>query len=300
MAGDGAGAPWAGVRDDLREDDSVRYSAKILADSLNPVGVRLTTLEVTFPRFILAEFNTHRVLSRSSASSRAIPVAKRIGAVLASRFVPDGFGENCPGMQAAKPLGYVRNGLARATWIALMGASALGAWVMRRIGVHKQHANRPLETYSWQTAIVTATDWDNFFALRCHADAQPEFQRIATMMRDAMAASEPRKLAAGEWHVPFGEDLQLLQAGGFIHDEILLIAIGRSARVSYATHDGRRDPRADIELAERLAKSGHMSPFEHVAYANKDDAFVGNFRGFTQYRKCIPNEDNFGRMQVSK
>jgi len=38
----------------------VTYAAKVLADSVTG-GVRLATIEVQFPRFILAEFNTHRV-----------------------------------------------------------------------------------------------------------------------------------------------------------------------------------------------------------------------------------------------
>lgn len=52
----------------------------MLADSIAS-GVRLTTLQVTMPRIVLAEFNTHRMLSRNSASSRAIPVEKRIAQV---------------------------------------------------------------------------------------------------------------------------------------------------------------------------------------------------------------------------
>jgi hypothetical protein len=62
------------------------YSAKVILDSVSPAGVRLTTAEVTFPRIVLAEFNTHRMLSRNSASSRAIPVEKRIAMVEADPF----------------------------------------------------------------------------------------------------------------------------------------------------------------------------------------------------------------------
>lgn len=275
------------------------YSAKILADSVSAAGVRLTTLEVTFPRFILAEVNTHRMLSRSSASSRAIPVSRRAADVMREPFVPESFSRNKSGMQATESLRDDDAAAAHLAWINARDAAVTMALKLAAIGTHKQHANRLLEPFAWHTAIITATEWSNFFALRCHPDAQPEFQRIASMMRDAMTASEPRKLAPGEWHRPFCEDLRLLQAAGFTDDEINMVAIGRCARVSYQTHDGRRDPRADIELAQRLLKSGHMSPFEHVAYANEDDAFVGNFRGFTQYRKCIPNEENFAKMRTS-
>ena len=77
------------------------YDAKVIKDSISPDGVRLTTLEVTLPRIVLAEFNTHRMLSRNSASSRAIPVRKRIDAVERDPFVPDQFGRNQKGMQAS-------------------------------------------------------------------------------------------------------------------------------------------------------------------------------------------------------
>ena len=50
--------PWQSV-------SAMGFEAKVLADSVSPAGHRLTTLEATFPRFVLAEFNTHRVFSRN-------------------------------------------------------------------------------------------------------------------------------------------------------------------------------------------------------------------------------------------
>jgi thymidylate synthase ThyX len=79
--------------------------AKIIADSLNPVGVRLVTFKLTYPRFILAELNTHRVFSRNSASSRAVPIEKMIERVRANPVVPIHWGKNQPGMQASEQIG---------------------------------------------------------------------------------------------------------------------------------------------------------------------------------------------------
>src|SRR4051812_49876733 len=76
------------------------FEAKVLADSVSPAGQRLTTLEATFPRFNLAEFNTHRVFSRNSASSRAIPVARILERVQEDPFIPWAFPVNKPGMSA--------------------------------------------------------------------------------------------------------------------------------------------------------------------------------------------------------
>lgn len=275
------------------------YAAKVLADSLSPAGVRLTTLEVTMPRIVLAEFNTHRMLSRNSASSRAIPVEKRIAAVRADPFIPDAFGRNQKGMQAEENLDSAETEHAKDMWVSAL-ADALG-WAERlaRNGVHKQLTNRLLEPFSWHTVIVTATEWDNFFALRCSPMAQPEIRRPAELMREAMAASSPRKLRDGQWHLPLVVDGDL----EFEYPQLIKLSVARCARVSYLTHDGKRDPEADLVLYDRLASSGHMSPMEHVArpmtpsdygvYVDHRQHFCGNFRGWVSHRKGLPDEAVF-------
>jgi len=168
------------------------YSARILADSLNPVGVRLTSFEITYPRIIIAELNTHRMLSKSTASSRAIPVSKMIKRVKADPFLPVHWGRNQKGMQAAAELTGLRLVAARALWIL---ASRVAIWIVRLLslcGLHKQVANRLLEPFSWVTTVVTATDWENMLNLRDHENAQPEFRILARMIREALATSTPR------------------------------------------------------------------------------------------------------------
>lgn len=278
------------------------YAAKILADSVSPDGHRLTTMEVTFPRIVLAEFNTHRMLSRNSASSRAIPVEKRIKAVRKDPFVPEAFGQNQKGMQASATLTGLASWAAKAVWVVACYMALGAAWLMAKLKVHKQLANRLIEAFCWHTVIVTATDWDNFFALRCHPDAQPEIRKIAVMMREVYEASLPTPVNYGDWHLPLvtpSEAFDLL-AGGMSIVELCLVSIGRCARVSYLTHDGKRDPLADIDLARKLQASGHMSPFEHVAQPMVQPitggGYVGNLLGWVQYRKQIVNEDNFKRV----
>jgi hypothetical protein len=302
------------------------FSADVLADSRSPVGRRLSTLEVTFPRFVLAEFNTHRVLSRNSASSRAIPIVKQLRRVLDDPCVPLEFGTNQPGMQAGPALSGEAEAAAEREWLRArddavrrvlgliaspeeIGAEADPRGELDRIepaikakqqpaewlNVHKQVANRLLEPFMWHTVIVTATEWDNFFNLRCHPDAQPEIRRAATEMRTALEASEPAELGEGEWHLPLvrPEDL----AEGRPEQDLVRISAGRCARVSYLTHAGVRDLDADIELCERLLTSGHMSPLEHPARPMSADEleeseWSGNFRGWRQFRKTIRNEAN--------
>jgi thymidylate synthase ThyX len=285
------------------------YAAKILQDSLSPDGVRLTTMEVTFPRIVLAEFNTHRMFSRNSASSRAIPIAKMLDRVQQDPFVPIYWGKNQKGMQAAEELTPEAQARALEQWMLARdnAVNVVQRLQLPDIDLHKQIANRLLEPWLFHTVIVTATEWDNFWALRCDPMAQPEIKRVADMMRALYVAGKPSYVGLGDWHLPLVDDFHTLKTSGFTMAEIVKICVGRCTRVSYLTHDGKRDPKADIELCERLLKSGHMSPFEHAARPMSRDEltwnasrppFNGNFRGWVQARKEIANEDNFARVNA--
>jgi thymidylate synthase ThyX len=309
----------------------VAFETKILADSVSPAGYRLTTFEVTFPRFILAEFNTHRVFSRNSASSRAIPVWKQLRRVLEDPYVPMEFGSNQPGMQAGPPLEGDALAEAEAEWLAARddavrrvlaliakpGLAESGSPLIELVGeieqvnkdkarpddwlnVHKQIANRLLEPFMWHTVIVTATEWDNFWNLRAHPDAQPEIRRVAEDMRSLWEGSDPTRIELGDWHLPLisQADRESAEVASSDDDLFLVkVSAGRCARVSYLTHAGERDLDADVELHDRLLESGHMSPMEHPAEPLSDEElseseWSGNFRGWRPYRKRIPSEAN--------
>lgn len=281
------------------------FTAVIIADSMSPDGVRLTTFEITFPRIILAEFNTHRVFSRNSASSRAIPVEKMIKRVLDDPYVPSSWGKNQKGMQAGEELGEEARLGAERSWMAARDSAVGHATNMLGFGVHKQLTNRLLEPFMWHTVIVTATEWQNFFHLRNNAQAHPDIQIIAKMMQELYEHRVPRPLNYNEWHLPLISDFEMCVGVADLVEpsEIALsyadqikVSVGRCARVSYLTHDGKREPQADIELHDRLLASGHLSPFEHVARpavtvdTHPAECWSGNFRGWVQYRKTIPNE----------
>jgi hypothetical protein len=290
------------------------YAAKILADSIAN-GVRLVTFEVTFPRFILAEFNTHRVLSRNSASSRAIPVERRISQVWHNPFVPEAFGLNKSGMQASANLGGWKATLARWLWIFASRVCCVIAWLMCKLDVHKQHANRILETWAWHTVVVTATEWENFFRLRTHKAAQPEMQITAKLMRQAFEASTPRTLDVDDWHLPYiacgddgfplEEELALARAlvtldGGDefnaydIDAKLVAISVVRCAAVSFERQYTSRTAEQYAKRHDDMRTLAHWSPFEHQACvldgANTEE-FIGNFRmPWRQYRKTFAGE----------
>lgn len=270
----------------LDGDMSTEPNATVVRDSISEAGVRLVTIEVTLHRFVLAELNTHRVFSRNSASSRAIPTSQQLARVLEDPALPAEFGSNQRGMQAGAPLRDADHKAAHDHWLSARDAAVTAARRLADLGVHKQVVNRVLEPFMWHTVIVTATEWDGFWQQRCSPLAQPEIRLAAEAMHTAFDASIPQTVNDGEWHTPYVRP-----------DEHSLpietrkrISAARCARVSYLTHDGRRDISADETLYERLvtADPPHWSPLEHVATPiGSAVQRISNFRGWNQLRHVV-------------
>lgn len=293
-------------------------SAKVILDSVNVKnGNRLTTMEVTCHRFILAEINTHRMFSRNSASSRAISIEKMIDRVVTNPAIPLEFGMNRPGMQASENFDPLSEEYREIKNIWLKARDLMVDYVVKLndIGLHKQVANRLLEPFTWHTIIISATEWDNFFSQRCSPLAQPEMRELAYKMRDAYKQSVPEPMKVGQWHRPYfsdedeikvmelfnefvkekrdyhGENFKLSNYSHLPLEWSKNISAARCARVSYLTHDGKRDIVKDLELFGKLVKGNHWSPFEHVAVADDWNDYYGNFKGWKQLRKFFENEN---------
>ena len=268
------------------------YNVKIIEDSISPNGPRITTFEITIPRIVLAEYNTHRQLSRNSASSRAIPVAKRRAQVLEHPFMPLTWGTNQKGMQSGEPLKGEDIDKAKRVWLwarDCMDAAAEKLSDPNGLNVHKGIANRLLEPFMWQTIVATATNWENYFALRCHPDAQEEIQYPSHLMLQAYKDSKPVFRKPGEWHLPY---VSAEERGTITVEELLKLSAGRCARVSVLAQDGTRDHADDIKLHNRLMGNTppHASPTEHQAQCMEKPEHSGNFFGWMQYRKTFKNE----------
>jgi thymidylate synthase ThyX len=284
-----------------------RQLAKVIADSISPHGVRLTTMEIQLPRIVLAEFNTHRTFSRSSASSRAIPIETMLQRVVLDPYIPETWERNGKGMQGHGDLDDTAE--CEAAWLHARDKAVDSTRQLLALGVHKGTTNRLLEPFMWHTIIVTATEYSNFFNLRCSPMAHPAIRNTAEAMRNAKGLSSPRPLNFGEWHLPYINE----RDADLSEDDKVKVSTARCARVSYLTHDGVRDPAKDIELHDSLIANGHCSPLEHVARPmsivdvskalNQFDGvdyeitdltpqqhFAGNFRGWVQYRKTIAGE----------
>lgn len=270
------------------------YSAKILADSVGPHGIRLTTFEVTFPRFILAEVNTHRMLSRNSASSRAIPTEKQIEMVKRSPFIPT-FNARVKGMGVGEELSEDQQEEAQWVWKQAANNAVLAASAL--LHVDKSRANRLLEPFTWHTAIISATEWWNFFGLRVHEDAQPEIFRISKDMKSLYLSHDPEMIDYGDWHLPLID----AHTRGWLSDDfpeakyatLAEVSAGRCAKVSYDTHHRLEAPWESQNRWGKLWPKAHWSPGEHPAQCVEDTNYIGNFAGFKQLRKFYPNEDIF-------
>ena len=253
-------------------------SAKVIADSISPAGHRVTTFEVVMHRFVLAEFNTHRVFSRNSASSRAIPLRKQLERVYLDPAVPVTWAAEQKGMQGGEEIAQPHT--ADHVWMQARLSAYERAGELGDLNVHKSIANRLLEPFMWHTVVVTATAWDNFFGLRCNPMAQPEIRVAAEAMKAAYDASEPQFIDYGMWHLPYIDPHDIRLAEEYLHtctDEgvskqgvtrmLVQMSSARCARVSYLTQDGARAPAADLTLYNRLVSADpmHASPLEHVA-----------------------------------
>lgn len=270
-----------------------RIIATVIADSINTFGSRLTTFELTYPRFIHAEFMTHRMFSRNSSSSRAIPVKKMITDVIEHPVVPLHWGKNQAGMQAREELDAKASDACFDLWLAARDQAVKTAQSLMALGLHKQIANRLLEPWMHITVICTSSTFENFFKLRCHPDAEPHIQALAYTMRAALEKSKPVHLTgdtpATSWHLPF-VSLEDRRLATDISD-VVKKSVARCARGSYLQQSGDYTLLEDIELHDRLAASGHWSPFEHQASACKHGTMSGNLgMGWTQYRKLFQNE----------
>lgn len=183
-----------------------QISAEVVAHSVNEFGQPIASLVVVIPRIVLAELNTHRMLSRNSASSRAIPFKKMLKMVQEDPFIPIAFQKDHSGMQGteyldphttltiaefaeaiknlfdreedeellthytsilSKYFGETQTYTLTEWWLIARDKAVESAVMLACFGVTKQLCNRILEPFMWHTVIVTATELENFFHLRC-------------------------------------------------------------------------------------------------------------------------------------
>lgn len=294
-------------------------TATIVQDSISPAGIRITTFELDYPRFIHSELMTHRMFSRNAASSRAIPVEKMHQNILDNPATPVHWGKNQAGMQAKEELEDGELLEAKELWREARLQAVDASKALFAVGLHKQIANRVTEPFQMMKTIVTATEWDNWYELRNHEDAQPEIHELAKCMQTAHDLSGPVSLEAGEWHVPYVSRSRIYKNGPIAYfdadgsnlneDEAKMISASCCAQVSYRKSDDSLEKALSIFNRLITSTPRHASPIEHQAtpmkysdsvFATKDIweegithmnraglYFSNNLRGWVQFRAIV-------------
>lgn len=301
----------------------------IIKDSISR-GSRFTTFELEYPRFIHSEIMTHCMLEKNAASSRAIPVESMIKTIEDKPAAPISWGANNPGMQSNSVLDESKRNAAQALWrLAARRAISYARRLADKdhINAHKQIVNRITEPFQVMKTVMSGTEWANFFWLRNHPDAQPEFQELARVMWDCMQESKPQELQPGEWHLPYVEYINGVYSVNGIEydlDQARKISASCCAQVSY------RKLNDTIEQAEKVFGMlnlgsedvpSHASPICHqgtpvqnthvvgrimnipglpdtwepgITHTRRDGSlWSGKLRGWVQYRQLIPNESRW-------
>lgn len=274
------------------------FDCKMIADSI--YDTRLTTLEVSYPRFIHSEIMTHRDRARNAGSSRAIPWPVMCERIENDPVIPIYWGKNQKGMQTGEELSPELCKQAEIIWLGARRCAINAAQALHELGVHKSLCNRITEPWMWITVVMTATDWKNFFDQRCHPDAEIHFQKIAGMMRDCIVNSTPKVLGVDAWHLPYMELDDHTEIYNKYDQAAQIgvakrVSVARCARVSYVQHgEKRKSVEKDLKLSEDLINGsgelGHRSPFEHVGQACASNVRSGPFKGWRQFRKEIWQE----------
>ena len=312
-------------KQEIKVEGKGDISAEVVADSISPEGKRITTYVLEYPRFIHSEFMTHRMFSRNAASSRAIPVTKVIEHIHYNSAEPIHWGKNQAGMQAKEELEQPNKIRVQQAWAESKFNAIDTASKMSDEGAHKQIVNRILEPFQMIRVVCTATEYDNFFYLRYHADAQPEIAELARVMWEVREQSKPELLYPDEWHTPFVEHCRvdgelkyfISEVNGLQYltlEEALKISASCSAQVSYRKADTSLEKALSIYDKLITMKPCHASPLEHQAtpmdmhswefesYELGDvldegtthcdrngKLWSGNFKQWIQYRQLIPD-----------
>lgn len=255
---------------------------QIVADSVttDPDGVprRLRSYRLTYPRIVLVDINTHRALSKSTESSRAIRPGRRLAQLRARPYVPFAWSAAAPGMGRGEPLPPGQAKTAAAAWEYALAAALEAGQMLHDASLAKEELNRISEPFALCRTILTGTEWDNFFALRTGPEAHPVFGYLARAMYLAGLDSEPVAIDRGGWHAPFvsgsdyeaalrycsgrptGADTLPLAVGSPLRGSVswpqyhlLRWSAARCARVSFGrVEEGNATPEADDKTWAKL------------------------------------------------
>lgn len=315
----------------------MEIKATLLAGSIGKEnGVKIATMELEYPRVILAELNTHRVFTRNGKSSRAVPFKRMVEDLRRNYHSPLQWLKNQPGMVATEVMSYDEAADCQEIWNEALEDAIFHASRLNDRNASKQYVNRLLEPWMMTKTLVTSTRWGNFFKLRDHEAAVPEFQLLAALAKEQFerGAFVQRSIHDGVhgWHLPYVTDAEREEVSHLVRygsssdpfdpveipvfgkagntslipprygmelpgmRALLTMCVARCCRLSYGDFDGGASTfEKDYATFKKLATDPlHASPMEHAAFPLSgkmhSPSITGNFHGFAQLRKMMPNE----------
>jgi hypothetical protein len=289
------------------------YGAEVIAHTTSAEGNEIITWEITMPKWLVAEFNTHKVeIERNSASSRAIPTTTILQATRENPVMFLDWRANAKGMAPDEQLDAADTDYLHTKWLEARNLMVTKVEEMLNLPSgrkpDKQRINRLLEPWMWTKIVCTMTSGgkigiNNFFGLRDNNAAQPEFREIASIMHKQWHTSIPVRR---DWHLPYVDELPvrfgnicddcnvehvtMFGKTFFTYEEAMLdaalVSSARCGRVTYYKQGIEYAFEDEINRAKSFKANGHFSPLRHAAKAG-EDRWYGNMYGWIQISKLL-------------
>lgn len=306
-------------------------SVELVQASVNGVtNTPIYTFILEYPRAIHAQLLTHRVFSKNSSSSRAVPIKKAIQQIKDNPAKPI-WTSNQKGMQGPVIEDAPTLDILAKLWNGMFDTTVRFVELMANkpedggLNIHKQNAGRYLEPFQNIRVCLTSTEWENWDWLRVDVAAQPEIEELAKLIKQARDEAEPMILTHLEWHVPFVDRKR--DSKGILryysgdqeinYKQALQISMSCAAQTSYRNLDDSLEKAEDMYEKLFAGQKVHASPSEHQAYpivkeylekpesTDPDEVWQegithmdrhatlwsGNFKDWVQHRQLIPNHD---------
>src|SRR5688572_6240376 len=279
-----------------------KLGSKVVAHSVSDLGNDIITWEIRIPKWLVGEFNTHKVeIERNSASSRAVPTKIIIEMVRDFPCMPHEWRYNASGMSPSELMSEEDEKYANDIWLSARNDMIYWIEQLQKLpsgrSADKQRCNRLLEFCMGTVVVCTMTGGggigiNNFFGLRDTPFAQPEFGYVAKMMHEQYHDSEPQRL---EWHLPYitGIEDNLQQIGlrseedrQNLYKDLAIISSARCGRVTHYKQGEVRTLLEDLARGNSFAEQGHYSPLRHAARAGGNE-WYGNMYGWEPISKII-------------